>query len=228
MLAFLQEQEPGGVEREAPNVERDTKRDSRDTQAQEQEYLTVAAHGKNVRKTTCLLAVLFGIGLLCLWFMIKKSTPQTVSAALVSAEETQIELAFQRLAGVRSEMFSRMDEIVKKFYQFSDVQQVEVDELKKNPFKAEMFLGDLKEAGGLDVGDEIEAESLQLLSIMATDAGNCCMIDDKILYEGDSIGGFRVRQISDSFVKLEWTPKRPEMHLAGQSEGVEIVLKLLE
>jgi len=183
MLAFLQEQEPEGVEsrpskmgedeREAGGVERDTKSDSRDTQAQEQEYLTVAAHGKNVRKTTCL---------------------------------------------------------------FSDVRQVEVDELKKNPFKAEMFLGDLKEAGGLDVDDEIEAEqqlrqqakNMQLLSIMATDAGNCCMIDDKILYEGDSIGGFKVRQISDSFVKLEWAPKRPEMHLAGQSECVEIVLKLLE
>jgi hypothetical protein len=41
------------------------------------------------------------------------------------------------------------------------------------------------------------------------------MINDRILYERDSIRGFKVRQISDSFVKLE-------------SEGVEIVLKLSE
>jgi hypothetical protein len=41
------------------------------------------------------------------------------------------------------------------------------------------------------------------------------MIDDKILREGDSIKGFKVLQIGDSFVKLE-------------SNGVEIVLKLSE
>jgi hypothetical protein len=28
-------------------------------------------------------------------------------------------------------------------------------------------------------------------------------LDDKILYEGDSIRGFKVRQIADSFVRLE-------------------------
>ena len=39
------------------------------------------------------------------------------------------------------------------------------------------------------------------------------MIDDKILYEGDSIKGYKISQISDSFVKLEL-------------EGVEIVLKI--
>jgi len=41
------------------------------------------------------------------------------------------------------------------------------------------------------------------------------MIDDKILYEGDSIKSFKVSQIGDSFVKLE-------------SEGTEILLKLSE
>lgn len=44
---------------------------------------------------------------------------------------------------------------------------------------------------------------LQLLSIMQSDQGDCCMIGDKILYEGDSIEGFKVSQIGDSFVKLE-------------------------
>jgi hypothetical protein len=39
------------------------------------------------------------------------------------------------------------------------------------------------------------------------------MIDDKVLYEGDIIKGFKVRQISDDFVKLEL-------------EGLEIELKL--
>jgi hypothetical protein len=50
---------------------------------------------------------------------------------------------------------------------------------------------------------------------MQSNQGNCCMIDDRILYEGDSIEGFKVLQIGDSFVKLE-------------SDGVQITLKLSE
>ena len=37
-----------------------------------------------------------------------------------------------------------MDEIVKKFYEFSDVVQVKVGELAKNPFEVEGFTKDLK------------------------------------------------------------------------------------
>jgi hypothetical protein len=108
------------------------------------------------------------------------------------------------------------------------VQQVQVNELVKNPFKHEIFLGNLKknsdnEEGNLDIDEEMmrqqqliqQTKHLQLLSIMQSDKSNCCMIDDEILYEGDSIRGFKVSQIGDSFVKLE-------------SEGTEILLKLSE
>jgi len=196
--------------------------------SQESEYLTVAAQGKRVRKSTTLLAVLFIIGLLCLWFMIKKSTPQAASAAAGNTKETLIETAIARLTGVKSQMFSRMDEIVGKFYEFSDVPQVKVNELAKNPFELETFLANIEEKPGADEkGNEIDAKTLwqqqmrrksqgmQLWSIMQSNQGNCCMIDDKILREGDSIKGFKVLQIGDSFVKLE-------------SNGVEIVLKLSE
>ncbi len=203
----------------------------------QQEYLTVAAQSKNVRRTTCMLAVLFGMGLLCLWFMVKKSAPQTASAAPVSAEEAQIEMAITRLTGVRSEIFNRMERIVKKFYEFSDVQQIGVDELAKNPFKRGIFSGDLRtgsdtEKKGLDkirLMKQQQIKNLELLSIMQSgqkDGGWCCMINDKILYEGDSIKGFKVRQISDSFVKLEWAPKAGEQRSASLIEGAEIILKL--
>jgi preprotein translocase subunit SecG len=190
----------------------------------QQEYLTVAAQDKNARRSTILLVGLFILGLLCLWFMIKKSSPQTAAASSGQAgtEEAQIETAITRLVGVRSEMFDRMGEIVKKFYEFSDVQQVKVDELVKNPFKHEILLGSLKEKsdtekGNFGVNTEImrQKKNMRLLSIVATDSGKCCIIDDKRLYEGDSIGGFNVRQIGDSTVSLE-------------SNGVEIVLKLSE
>jgi hypothetical protein len=222
MLPFLREQ---GFETAKQSDDETSKRPN--AEQQEQEYIAVSAQSKNVRKTTYLLAVLFGIGLLCLWFMIKKSTPQTTGAA-ESTAETQIEAAITRLTGVKSEMFSGLDKIVKKFYEFSDVQQVQVNELVKNPFKHEIFLGNLKknsdnEEGNLDIDEEMmrqqqliqQTKHLQLLSIMQSDKSNCCMIDDEILYEGDSIRGFKVSQIGDSFVKLE-------------SEGTEILLKLSE
>ncbi len=195
--------------------------------SQESEYLTVASHGKQVRKSTTLLAVLFIIGLLCLWFMIKKSTPKSASAAAGKTEDTLIETAIARLTGVKSAMFNRMDEIVGKFYEFSDVPQVKVNELAKNPFELETFSTNLeKKPGAEGKGNEIDANKLwqqmrrrsqgmQLWSIVQSDQGNRCMIDDKILFEGDSIKGFKVHQIGDIFVKLE-------------SNGVEIVLKLSE
>jgi len=221
MLSFLREQGPEDSLVPKPRKIAGKKPADSTKETQEQEYLTVATQGKQVRKTTILLAVLFGIGLLSLWFMVKKSAPQT-AAASVGTEEAQIEKAITRITGVRSEMFGRMDEIAKKFYEFSDVQQVKVGELAKNPFELEAFLANVKETSDTQEGDyDIEAEmmrqlrDLQLLSIMQSDQGNCCMINDRILYEGDSIRGFKVCRIGDSFVKLRY-------------EDVESVLKLSE
>jgi hypothetical protein len=103
------------------------------------------------------------------------------------------------------------------------VQQVKVDELVKNPFKHEILLGNLKEKSDTEKGSfgmrqeqlKQQTKDMQLLSIVATDRGKCCVIDDKRLYEGDSIRGFNVRKIGDSTVLLE-------------SDGVEIILKLSE
>jgi preprotein translocase subunit SecG len=194
--------------------------------SQESEYLTVASQGKRVRKSTTLLAVLFIIGLLCLWFMIKKSTPKAASAAAGKTDETLIETAIARLTGVKSQIFRRMDEIVGKFYEFSEVPQVKVNELAKNPFELEMFSSNLEEKPGTGKkAQKIDpqmlwqrqmrqrSQGMQLWSIMQSDQGNRCMIDDKILREGDSIKGFKVLQIGDSFVELE-------------SNGVQIILKL--
>jgi hypothetical protein len=185
--------------------------------AQQAEYFTVAARGTIVRKTTYLLVGLFILSLVCLWFMIKKTTPRTAAAA--ASDQTQIELAISRLTGVSSEMFHRMDQIVRKFYEFSDVQQVRVNDLVKNPFKHETFLGDLRTGQRRNPNSDATtrqlAQDMQLLSIIQSDQGNCCMIDDRILYEGDSIRGFKVREIGDTAVKL-------------QSQESEIVLKLSE
>jgi len=241
MLSFLREQSLGDLPEQESAAAAGGAPDNGSEKSKEQQYLTVATHGRRTRKSTMLLAILFIIGLLCLWFMIKKSTPQTASAAVVNTEEMQIETAIARLTGVKSEIFGRMDEIVKKFYEFSEVLQVQVNELAKNPFELGVFLANLKrKPDAEEKAPEIDLEmirqqqirqsskQMQLVSIMQSEQGTCCMIGNKILYEGDSIRDFKVRQIGDNFVRLGWNPKGDEEHLGAKSDGVEIVLKLSE
>jgi len=197
MLPFLREQNkfPSNPEH---SVTADEAAAGENGETQQQSYIAVTDQHNNVRKSTIVLMVLFGIGLLCLWLMIKKSVPPPVSAAIVGREEAEIEAAITRLTGSNMEM-ANLDEIVKKFYEFSDVKQIKVDELTKNPFKMERFFGNLKEIAGIGPVEK----SFMLVTICQTDRGGCCMIDNKILYEGDSIRGYTVHQIGPNFVKLE-------------------------
>jgi preprotein translocase subunit SecG len=185
------------------------------SQQQEQECLTVATHGKDVRKSTTILGVLFIIGLICLGIMIKKSEPQKAAASTtVNTDEQQIQSAITRLTGIESEMFKRMDEIVKKFYQFSDVVQIQVNQLVKNPFQLESFLESMNANTGnnnsgidaemiLQEQARVKSEKMKLYSIMQSERGTCCMINNKILYEGDTIDDFEVVKISTDNVLLK-------------------------
>lgn len=227
MLSFMQEQELPHPSANKPRTPDKTAPGGAENPPDD-EYLTVASKSKSARKTTCFLVALFVIGLVGLLLMIKKSAPRTTSAA-VNSVESQIETAIVRLTGIKSEMFSRMDQIVNKFYEFSDVQQIQVNELVKNPFEDDVFTGqlditDLKEqSNDLDLMTQRlrqQANAMDLLGIMQSQRGNCCMIDDKVLYEGDSIKGFKVSQIGDNFVRL--VTNQP------QTGNVEIILKLSE
>lgn len=204
-----------------------------------QPYLTVATRKKSVRRSTIIVGILFCVGLIGLWFMIKQSLPQAASASPAQTEETQIEAAISRLTGTRTEMFSRMDQIVEKFYEFSDVLQVKVNELVKNPFELEMFLSNLmKKLETVDQEAEVDAEviiqqqikqkakGMQLASIMQSDQGTCCMINNKICYTGDLVRGFKVISIGDRCVKLEWQGEGESWPLP--SNRLEIELKLSE
>jgi len=200
--------------------------DAKPKTEQDQQYLTVSARSSSVRKTTRLLAVLFVVGLVLLVFMIKKSAPSRAAAADDDGTQTQIEKALSRLTGIKAELFGRMDQIVKKFYEFSNVQQVNVNELTKNPFMQDTLWAKAPEEPQYD--SELlrhqqlrrQASQMQLLSIMHSPQGNCCMIDDKILYQGDSISGFTVREIASTYVRLA-SERSP-------SDRVEIVLELAE
>jgi preprotein translocase subunit SecG len=237
MLSFLREQGPGetpGNEAGAASL-----RDGNTAAGGEtQEYLTTVANSSNLRNSTILVAILVAIGLVGLGYMIRKSQPQTASAQPSTDEEVKIEAAISRLTGVSSEMVSRMDEIVSKFYEFSDVFQVGVTELVKNPFEVEAFMGAIKDevpseqdqkAKAARIHREMlkkQAANLALLSVMRSEDGNACMINDRILRPGQSIEGFVVLDIAGDSVELAWQGDQPG--LDAETEELTIQLKLTQ
>ncbi len=198
-----------------PNEELPAEQETNEAPQEEKDCLTVATKGKDVRRSTTILGVLFIIGLVCLGIMIKKSAPQSAAAnTQTNTEELQLEVAIAKLTGIKSEMFNRMDEIVNKFYEFSDVFQVQVGELVKNPFQLESFIQTMNENSNderpsinveMMVREQIKikARDLKLYSTMESEKGVCCMINNKILYEGDSIDDFTVKKINNDNVILE-------------------------
>ena len=199
MLSFLQDNnrddlvdtagpEPAGTEA------------NEDQNGDGQEYLAPAEHGKNAKRTTIILVILFTVGSLCIWFMIKKATPKIAGAA-VSAEEAQIENAITQLTGIKTQMHSRINQMLGQFYQFADVDQVGVGQLKKNPFRHELYVSDFESL--LDKEPDISTGAdLLIWSILQTEHGNCCMINGKILYAGDWVSGLKVVRIEDKYVEL--------------------------
>jgi len=185
---------------------------------QPQDYMTVSGHGQKLKQSTIVLVVLFSIGALGIWFMVKKTTP--VAADAKTAEDsTQLDQALAQLKTMQSEMDTQMNSVAGRFYQFSNVEQVAVDELKKNPFKLEL---DYSSEGNSDSNrkfEQLQQEAqvltmgLELWSITATPKGMCCMIDDKVLYVGDTYRDMTVTAIDEKTVTLTYKDVPIELKL---------------
>ena len=197
---------------------------------EDQQHFTVATRQKHVRKSTYLLSMVFVAGLMSLIFMIKQSSPQKAEAG-IDETEAKVEVAIRQITGISTQMFDRMDQIVQEFYEFSNFQQVKVNELVKNPFAYDMSLGipiatgnegnDLIDAAALmQQQARLRAKELKLVSIIKSDTRSCCMINDQIVYQGGSIEGFKVEQITESTVVLVW--EQPG------SDNIQIIMKLTE
>jgi hypothetical protein len=236
MLSFMREQESSKASDRSAGPGSQNVPGGESPEAQE--YLTVAANSKSLRRSTMVVAILVGVGLVCLLVMIRRSQPQTVGAAPGTGDQTKIEAAISRLTGVQSEMVDRADEIVKKFYEFSDVSQVRVGELAKNPFEVESSAKDLKatiivedpqaQADLIRLRRLQQASALKLMSIMRSEQGVSCMISDQILRQGDEVEGFRVARIGTNFVELAWPANGSSGPGMPQTEEMKITLKLSE
>ena len=99
-----------------------------------QDFLVPSTSGKKAKYSTIVLSVVFVIGLLALFMMIKKSAPSEAAAAL-SQQDLKIESAIAKLAGSKNQINSKMEDVVRKIDILSQVKQVDVSNLKRNPFK---------------------------------------------------------------------------------------------
>ncbi len=204
MLSFMKEQSSQvPAEQENQNKENQNKDDS-------QEYLSVSRKKQSVKKGTIILVGMFVVGFICLFLMIKQTSPKSAKAS-EKAEDAQLEIALAKLTGQAAKTDEDMNHLVDKFYDAANVKQIQANELKKNPFQLEMFNADV-EAAISDESDEEknipkqimkqQTEKLKLFSIMQSPEGSCCMINDQLLYKGDKINGFKVLEINKKSVKL--------------------------
>lgn len=176
----------------------------------EREYLLPSNNSRSVKRSTIVLLVLFVAGLLLLLFMVKRINPATVQAAM-SEDAMQIEQAVANLTGIKAEMNGRLAGAVQKIASLSEIDQVGVSELKKNPFRhgfgiqngEGLLTGKLnKSKGSLAKASVGNADTLHLWSIISSGDKRSCMINDEILYQGDTIIGLRVESIGKDFVEL--------------------------
>lgn len=183
------------------------------------DYLTVSGHRQKLRQSTMVLTVLFAVGILGIWLMVKKITPAAANAE-PSQDQVQLETALAQLDSMQSEMDAQMNSVAGRFSRFDNVDQVAVDELKKNPFirKGLDYAPD-SSGTGTQQHEQVRQEAqvvgmgMELWSITATPKGMCCMIDDKVLYEGDTYRSMTVKSIAKKIVTLEY-------------KGIDIELKI--
>jgi preprotein translocase subunit SecG len=212
MLSFLKEGQlkPLGGEPELPANQAMEGGDSSD-------YLTVAGHGKKLKQSTTLLIVLFVVGTLGVWMMIRKAAPSQAVAAEKKNDVAEIEMAVAQLNGMQNEVNTQMKSVTSRLNHLSQVGQVGVEDLRKNPF----IIDAMAEAGGTNLAQKEMHESLmrqkaaafELWSISESPRGISCMINDKVLHAGDTIDGFVVKEIRPSSVIVEQNDIQVELKI---------------
>lgn len=188
-----------------------------ETAQQQAEIIQPAVQEKNVRHTTFILIGAIVVFFAVIWFFHKKATPAQTGAA-VNEQSLQIETAIAQLTGLKTENITQLDELVKRFYDFSNFEQVGTQQLKADPFSAYWGGSEGVNSAKKDAvaNSDSQIEEMQVLSIMQSKYGNCSMIDDKLLYKGDKINGFEVVEIGNDFVKLSKENKNITLYLQIQ------------
>ncbi len=210
MLEFLNEQDDLEPKKEKEVASVSAPKEKEEEQpapkTAEVEFISTKAGSKNLKKTTMIVVVLFVLGVVGLFIMIKKGGPRIGSAQILDPQQAQIDSIVAKLGGVRSEMSNKMDVIVKKFYDFANVKQVSLDQLSKNPFLQGGIILPVAGEKNKSVPAAKKVPEFRLFSIerASTDASKWfCMINDKLLNVGQTISGFTVAEIGADYVILQ-------------------------
>ncbi len=184
----------------------------------QEDYLTVAGHSKKLKQSTILLIALFVIGGISVLLMVKKATPSQAAAAQQKDEQMEIETAIAQLSGMQNEVNKEMKNVTGRLNHLSEVGQIDVKDLRKNPFTRELSAGEINLDNRTQMQILMEqarkqAAGMELWSITASPRGACCMINDKVLYAGDEINGFKVSEIGKQSVTLERDGARVELKM---------------
>lgn len=166
-----------------------------------QDFLVPSSSGKKVKYTTIILGVVFLIGAASLFLMIKKIGPSDAQAA-PSQEELKIESAIQKLSGSKAAITGKMNAIVDRISRLTDVDQISVEDLKRNPFVLD------NSYSGVDVSDLIDKKrtgdgGLSLWSVMDTGNQMRCIINGRAYNVGDQVGEYNVKSITEKYVELD-------------------------
>lgn len=180
------------------------------------DFLLPAVRNQTVKQGTILLTILFLTGGVAVWWMVKKSGLSEAQGS-TAAEASQIDEVLAQLSSFQKDMNSRMNSVAGRFSQVSELGQITVSDLKKNPFRQELSSSgpDLSFSQALMRKEEMQrkAAGLKLWSITARADRPCCMIGDKVLYVGDTVSGFVVKAIHSDRVILGWEDLTVELKI---------------
>jgi len=182
------------------------------------EYLTVAGHGQKLKQSTTLLVILFVVGTVGVWLMIRKAAPSQAAAAQKHNDVAEIESAVAQLHGMQNEVNAQMKSVTNRLNHLSQVGQVGVEDLRKNPFVIDATAeaaGTTNQAQQQMLENQMrqKASALELWTISESPRGISCMINDKVLDTGEVINGFVVKDIRATSVLVEQNGIQAELKI---------------
>ncbi len=169
---------------------------------------------KSSRKKFLILPAVCLVAIAGIYFFGIKNGSKVASAAEKTLE-TQVDKALTRLTGNLSsrKLVTDAEQMIRAFNSFPVNQQVNSDELQKNPFTLD--------SQGAVIADPVESQpqgptkeeirkalqsriaSLALQSVIVTQKGGTCMIDGEIYRPGQTVGEFTIKEIRTNLVVLQ-------------------------
>jgi hypothetical protein len=142
------------------------------------------------------------------WFMYKRQSPATASAASVEAAQAQQTIDNFLSTGpqgmkLMKEMLHNTESIVREFLEYPSVPQIPLSDLHSNPFRfSQAEPGKVDEDAAKKKKEEERAlvlkasQALNLQSVMVNGTRSSCMINNKMVSEGQQIDQFVIEKIS--------------------------------